>query len=55
MIGAVVGDFNALHTLFAEPTGYGATPEQTEKLKSWLTKGMAFGSVEKVKKGKKAE
>jgi ParB family chromosome partitioning protein len=34
-----------LERAFADPDKYGRTPEQVEKLKSWLPTGMAFGSI----------
>ena len=48
-----------LDAAFSSPAEHGETPEQVEKLKSWLPSGMAFGvTLEprpvKAKKGKKA-
>jgi ParB family chromosome partitioning protein len=48
-----------LDRAFADPAKHGRTPEQVEKLKSWLPTGMAFGTVPtpkpaKSKKSKKA-
>lgn len=34
-----------LHRAFADPDKSGRTPEQVEKLKSWLPAGMAFGTM----------
>ena len=48
-----------LDRAFADPAKYGRTPEQVDKLKSWLPTGMAFGSIPtpkpaKAKKARKA-
>jgi hypothetical protein len=45
-----------LDRAFADPAKYGQTPEQVEKLKSWLPTGMAFGIATDLKpaKAKKA-
>ena len=48
-----------LDRAFADPAKYGRTPEQVDKLKSWLPAGMSFGSIPapklaKVKKSKNA-
>jgi ParB family chromosome partitioning protein len=48
-----------LDRAFADPARYGRTPEQVEKLKSWLPAGMAFAAVStpasaKTKKARKA-
>ena len=34
-----------LDRAFADPAKYGRTPEQVDKLKSWLPTGMAFGTI----------
>jgi ParB family transcriptional regulator, chromosome partitioning protein len=48
-----------LDRAFGDPTKYGRTPEQVEKLKTWLPAGMAFGPAHaakpaKTKKARKA-
>ena len=48
-----------LDRAFADPAKYGRTPEQVDRLKSWLPTGMAFGSIPtpkpaKAKKARKA-
>lgn len=48
-----------LDRAFADPAKYGRTPEQAEKLKSWLPAGMGFGTAPtpkaaKTKKARKA-
>jgi ParB family chromosome partitioning protein len=48
-----------LDRAFSDPSKYGRTPEQVEKLKSWLPAGMAFGiagshTPRKAKKARKA-
>jgi ParB family chromosome partitioning protein len=41
-----------LDRAFADPAKYGRTPEQVDKLKSWLPTGMAFGTVPTLKPAK---
>ena len=54
--GELAGD---LHKMFAEPDRDGMPQEQSDRVKNWLPKGMAFPALEepkpaKAKKGKKA-
>jgi hypothetical protein len=43
-----------LDRAFADPAKYGRTPEQVEKLKTWLPTGMAFGVSQAPAKARKA-
>jgi ParB family chromosome partitioning protein len=46
-----------LDRVFADPAKYGRTPEQLEKLKTWLPTGMSFGTIPQPKpaKGKRTK
>lgn len=46
---------DALDAAFADPESHGETPEQVEKLLTWLPPGMAFIEQPKPTKGKKAK